>query len=159
MLLVTSPGMDAALQQRRDLGAVHRLGAARSHETHDEIQSHELLLLQPEGLARDATNPISVDGARCEFFRDDQRESREADGIGSAVNAEAGAADGPPRLERFAHIAGGEPLQGTQTVAPTQTARRTRPLARRARMTARPPRVRMRTRKPCVRLRRTTEGW
>jgi hypothetical protein len=32
-------------------------------------------------------------------------------------------------------------------------------LARRARMTARPPRVRMRTRKPCVRLRRTLEGW
>jgi hypothetical protein len=31
-------------------------------------------------------------------------------------------------------------------------------LARRARITARPPRVRMRTRKPWVRLRRTFEG-
>jgi hypothetical protein len=39
-----------------------------------------------------------------------------------------------------------------------QTPSRTRPFARRARMTARPPRVFMRTRKPCVRLRRTTEG-
>lgn len=50
---------------------------------------------------------------------------------------------GPPRLPSDA----------------TQTARRWRPLARRARITLRPPRVRMRTRKPWVRLRRTTEGW
>ena len=40
-----------------------------------------------------------------------------------------------------------------------QTARRLRPLARRAFRTARPPRDFMRTRKPCVRLRFTTEGW
>ena len=40
-----------------------------------------------------------------------------------------------------------------------QTARRLRPLARRALMTARPPRVFMRTRKPWVRARRILEGW
>lgn len=40
-----------------------------------------------------------------------------------------------------------------------QTARRARPLARRALMTARPPRVFMRSRKPCVRARRVFEGW
>ena len=40
-----------------------------------------------------------------------------------------------------------------------QTARRLRPLARRALMTARPPRVFMRTRKPWVRARRVLEGW
>ena len=34
-----------------------------------------------------------------------------------------------------------------------------RPLARRARMTLRPPRVFIRTKKPWVRLRRVTEGW
>ena len=39
-----------------------------------------------------------------------------------------------------------------------QTARRLRPLARRALMTARPPRVFMRTRKPWVRARRVLEG-
>src|SRR5690606_19310031 len=39
------------------------------------------------------------------------------------------------------------------------TARRLRPLARRALMTARPPRVFIRTKKPWVRLRRVTEGW
>jgi hypothetical protein len=39
-----------------------------------------------------------------------------------------------------------------------QAARRLRPLARRAAMTARPPRERMRTRKPCVRARFTLEG-
>src|SRR5690606_32894978 len=40
-----------------------------------------------------------------------------------------------------------------------QTARRLRPLARRALRTARPARVFMRTRNPWVRLRRVTEGW
>lgn len=41
----------------------------------------------------------------------------------------------------------------------TQTARRARPLRRRAFRTARPALVAMRARKPWVRLRRTTEGW
>jgi hypothetical protein len=40
-----------------------------------------------------------------------------------------------------------------------QTASRTRPFARRARRTLRPPMLFMRARKPWVRLRRTTEGW
>ena len=40
-----------------------------------------------------------------------------------------------------------------------QTARRLRPLARRALITARPPRVFMRIRKPWVRARRILEGW
>lgn len=40
-----------------------------------------------------------------------------------------------------------------------QTAKRARPLARRALITARPPRVFMRSRKPCVRARRVLEGW
>ena len=40
-----------------------------------------------------------------------------------------------------------------------QTARRLRPLARRARITAWPPRVFWRTRKPWVLLRRQTDGW
>lgn len=43
--------------------------------------------------------------------------------------------------------------------ADAYTARRLRPLARRALITARPPRVFMRTKKPWVRLRRVTEGW
>ena len=40
-----------------------------------------------------------------------------------------------------------------------QTARRLRPLARRALMTARPPRDFIRTRNPWVRARRTLEAW
>ncbi len=47
-----------------------------------------------------------------------------------------------------------EPESGIRT----QTAKRLRPLARRALMTARPPTVFIRARKPWVRLRRTTEG-
>lgn len=40
-----------------------------------------------------------------------------------------------------------------------QTAKRLRPLARRALITLRPPFVFMRTKKPCVRARRVLEGW
>src|SRR3546814_153534 len=47
---------------------------------------------------------------------------------------------------------------GTNRCRP-YTARRLRPLARRAFSTARPPRVFLRTRKPWVRLRRVTGGW
>ena len=43
--------------------------------------------------------------------------------------------------------------------AVAQTAKRLRPLARRALITARPPRVFMRTKKPWVRARRVLEGW
>jgi hypothetical protein len=50
-------------------------------------------------------------------------------------------------------------VQNRWTVSEVQTPSRFRPLARRARMTERPPRVFMRTRKPWVRLRRVTEGW
>jgi hypothetical protein len=44
-------------------------------------------------------------------------------------------------------------------VTPAYTAKRLRPLARRAANTARPPRVLERTKKPWVRLRLVTEGW
>ena len=57
------------------------------------------------------------------------------------------APDHPLLVDRFA-----EPAPSRQT------ARRLRPLARLALMTARPPRVCMRTRKPCVRARRTLEA-
>ena len=42
---------------------------------------------------------------------------------------------------------------------PLQTAKRARPFARRALITALPPRVFIRSRKPCVRARRVLEGW
>jgi len=55
--------------------------------------------------------------------------------------------------------AGLQPLQSlARSVDTTQTARRLRPLARRALITARPPRVRMRARKPWVRARLTLDG-
>ena len=56
----------------------------------------------------------------------------------------------PAPQPRAARQASGKPAD--------QTPSRVRPLARRARITARPPRVRMRTRNPCVRLRRTLDG-
>jgi hypothetical protein len=55
--------------------------------------------------------------------------------------------------------AGFQPVQNlTREKTADQTARRLRPLARRALMTARPPRVRMRAKKPWVRARLTLEG-
>ena len=50
-------------------------------------------------------------------------------------------------------------MHDTRRARCRQTARRLRPLARRAAMTARPPRDFMRTRNPCVRARLTLEGW
>jgi len=49
-------------------------------------------------------------------------------------------------------------LAGQRLARFIQTARRARPLARRALITARPPRVFMRSRKPCVRARRVFDG-
>ena len=57
-----------------------------------------------------------------------------------------------------AHV-GADRITHADGCAGAQTARRLRPLARRALMTARPPRVFMRTRKPWVRARRVLEGW
>jgi len=55
--------------------------------------------------------------------------------------------------------AGFQPVQSlARSKTAGQTARRLRPLARRALMTARPPRVRMRARKPWVRARLTLDG-
>ena len=82
---------------------------------------------------------------------------------------EAGGADHLAALQRRGDRCGTEPLLAAQPLPAARpvfdarlerqtTPSRERPLARRARITARPPRVRMRTRNPCVRLRRTLDG-
>jgi hypothetical protein len=67
----------------------------------------------------------------------------------------------PSIIDRF--ILQGQLAKGSMAKAADktncQTARRLRPLARRAAITARPPRVFMRVKKPWVRARLTLEGW
>jgi hypothetical protein len=67
----------------------------------------------------------------------------------------------PPRRKRAHELRSTtQPRFARQPEAPRlQTAKRARPLARRALITARPPRVFIRSRNPCVRARRVLEGW
>lgn len=62
----------------------------------------------------------------------------------------------PPAREQTGNLGRAKPLPAL--ISLSQTPKRARPLARRARSTARPPRVRMRTRNPWVRFLRMTEG-
>ena len=85
---------------------------------------------------------------RRKLLRPTQRRSRRACAHVRANVARSGKAVRDPRHRHARH-----------TPCPRrQTARRLRPLARRAAMTARPPRDFMRTRNPCVRARFTLEG-
>jgi hypothetical protein len=76
----------------------------------------------------------------------------------SAQNDEKSAL--PPRRERARELrSAAQPRFARQPGARRlQTAKRARPLARRALITARPPRVFIRSRNPCVRARRVLEG-
>jgi len=67
----------------------------------------------------------------------------------------------PSRRKRTGELRfAAQPRLAGQPGAPRlYTAKRARPLARRALITALPPRVFMRSRKPCVRARRVLEGW
>lgn len=91
---------------------------------------------------------------------------------GGREQLEMRSVDSPPRLEQTGKGRGppepvalvradrgrGQNSNGSAGCG-AQTASRTRPFARRARRTLRPPILFMRARKPWVRLRRTTEGW
>jgi hypothetical protein len=109
-------------------------------------------------LPEHALRAIAVDRAREDTLRNDKTQSADANGIALEQHAKTRALDGPPSRQERSDICGTEPLSTAKTPALAQTLKRARPLARRARSTARPPRVRMRTRNPCVRFLRTTEG-
>ena len=65
--------------------------------------------------------------------------------------------------DRFERAGAAQPIDSAATRrrggSIGQTDRRTRPLARRAASTLRPPTVLIRARKPCVRARRNLDGW
>jgi hypothetical protein len=116
-------------------------------------------LMTPEPLAQLPFQPVSVDRSWKNALGNDKTDSRPAQRVGSEQNREPRASDGPGSREQCGNIGSMQTLPAGIAPAPGQTLRRARPLARRARITARPPRVRMRTRNPWVRFLRTTEGW
>jgi hypothetical protein len=140
-------------------------GAARSNHP---VHPLEILRGPPENIAQQPFHIVPSCSARCQFASHCQSESALCEIIGTGVDNQA---LGPNTVFRAKYrsilFAVGEPLSPTKPVsqdasrclAGVQTAKRARPFARRALITARPPRVFMRTRKPCVRLRRVTEGW
>ena len=110
-------------------------------------------------LPEHALRTIAVDRAREDTLRNDKTQSANADSIGLEQHAKTRTLGSPRSRQERSDICGTEPLPTAKTPALAQTLKRARPLARRARSTARPPRVRIRTRNPCVRFLRTTEGW
>jgi hypothetical protein len=113
----------------------------------------------PERFADQSFPTIAVDCTRRGFAACDHPEARTRERIGARSHDEVVANDfysvAQHRLE-LAALAQHVGPSGDPSLI--QTARRARPLARRALSTARPALVFMRTRKPCVRLRRVLEG-
>jgi hypothetical protein len=148
-----------ALHQLRQIVSVGQLGRIGIRQAYHAIYSAPALLLPAEHLADQATNARPIHRSRCVAFGDDQRDACHRQAVHSKVQPEISTSPTTALAQRKLHGCRAEPLPPTKSLVWLQTDRRARPLARRARMTARPPRERIRTRKPCVRLRRTTEGW
>ena len=135
-------------------------GRARAH---DQVNPCECAALGAKYFARDAFTVIARYGARHHTFADYDAETRAGNPVGSGIHLEQPAVDpafiSEHRGERIGTVEPVRPGKRVDLARPGQTPRRARPLARRARTTARPPRVFMRTRNPCVRLRRVVDGW
>lgn len=137
-----------------------RQGNVSPRHANQDVARPESLLMSAKPLPQHAFCPASVDRAREDTLRNDETQPAETDGVGLEHDAETEAFDGS-RSKQGNDFPVAEPLLAAKApaIAQAQTPNRARPLARRARSTARPPRVRIRTRNPCVRFLRTTEGW
>lgn len=109
-------------------------------------------------LPQHALHPVAIDRAGKDALGDDEAKPRDAERVDSGEDTEARTLERSPAGEQRGDVGGSEPQPSTISPADSQTLNRARPLARRARITARPPRVRMRTRNPWVRFLRRTEG-
>lgn len=124
--------------------------------------------LQPETaerFPRDALDPVPLHSVARQSLRDHQTQMPYGLHGLQPVDREEPAAAPSALLEHLLETTGSaEPVDSPESLrflengGKTQTARRTRPLARRALITARPALVFMRARKPWVRLRLVTEG-
>jgi hypothetical protein len=118
-----------------------------------------------ESHAQQAAHPIAIDRERQRLAADDDARAADVTRRGHRDQLQelalAAASAAKQRLER---ARAREPVAATSPehrrgTSVDQGASRTRPFARRAESTLRPPTLFIRARKPCVRLRLTTEGW
>ena len=121
------------------------LGRAHANEY---VAASKARLLLAKQLPQHPLHPIAIDRAWKHALGNDDAKSGNAERIGSNEHAEPGAPERRAAREQRGDIGGPEPQPSAISLADAQTLSRARPLARRARITARPPRVRMRTRNP-----------
>jgi len=127
-------------------------------QPHKHIPSDQERLITPEPFPKQALGTITINGARKETLGYDQTQPGIVQTVGSDLDGNQPCAARPGERKDLGDRVAAEPLRLPESLSAPQTPRRSRPFARRARITALPPRVRMRTRNPCVRLRRTTDG-
>jgi len=127
-------------------------------QANQNVAASQLRLMTTKPLTQHTLRAIAVHCARKDTLGNDKTQSTDADGVGLEHHAKTRLLDSSRSGQQRSDICRAKPLPATKALALAQTLKRARPLARRARSTARPPRVRMRTRNPCVRFLRTTEG-
>src|SRR5688572_21372108 len=142
----------------------HLLGGPDSVGRLDEqVDRAERTLLQPEGFAYAALDPVALDCARGVLFRHQDAEPGRSCFASFKNEAVSGQIAPRPLAQQTLELrllpqpAGG--IEPEALAARGYSPSRRRPLARRLRSTARPPRVPLRTRKPWRRARRVLEGW
>ena len=134
-----------------------RTTASQDHE----VIARKTRLFLAKCLAYHPLDAVTVNRPRRSLPADDDADARPGQGVPLHEHTEVAAnCRRPARQGRRILLAPQQAFRprqrsGTRRV---QALSRARPLARRARMTARPPRVRIRTRNPWVRLRRVFDG-
>jgi len=156
-------------QPPRLVGRGRELGSGcRTLQSHDEVVGADRGPRSAQRLAHAALDPVAVDGTSQRLAPDDEpratRRLRGGSGDDLDPSALGAAAALEQRVERPDARQAMAPLAAVEARALRRTGgqtddSRTRPLARRAESTLRPPTVFMRARKPCVRARRIFEGW
>jgi hypothetical protein len=139
-------------QQFRDIGHSERF----SRQPDQDVAASKSPLMGAKTFTQHPFHPVAVYGTRKYALGNNETEPRDTQRICLEEYVEPGALYGSPSCKQPGNVGCTKSLPATVTLA--QTLKRARPLARRARSTARPPRVRIRTRKPWVRFLRITEG-
>lgn len=144
-----------------------RIGlSSRAPGEHHDIETGQRALVRPKAFADDALEPVAIHRAAQVPARGRQPEPGVVTAVGASedryvpIARAHGLRKDPPEFRRRAEpLATSEASQAAACASrPDYGVSRCRPLARRARMTARPLAVAMRARNPWVRLRRSTLG-
>lgn len=114
----------------------------------------------PERFTNQPFAAIAVDCARCHLTSGDDSNACMTRFVSARAHNKVAACNAQPASQNSLELAAfAQHARSGADRRFDQTAKRARPLARRAFSTARPALVFMRARKPCVRLRRVLEGW